>query len=73
MEVYYNMFDQNHVHYNYVFQKITLWGGGAMVKDLNSQFGGEDVTKREGRELERVLCRNIETNRHGERTDPNRI
>jgi hypothetical protein len=33
MEVYYNMLVQNHVHYNYV-QKITLWVGGAMVKDL---------------------------------------
>jgi FixJ family two-component response regulator len=29
--------------------------------------------KREGRELERELCRNTETTRHGERTDPNRI
>jgi hypothetical protein len=31
------------------------------------------VTKREGRELERELCRNTETTRHGERIDPNRI
>jgi hypothetical protein len=35
--------------------------------------GGGSVTKREGRELERELCRNTETTRHGERTDPNRI
>ncbi len=31
------------------------------------------VTKREGRELKRELCRNTETTRHGEHTDPNRI
>jgi hypothetical protein len=29
--------------------------------------------KKEGRELERELCRNTEITRHGERTDPNRI
>jgi hypothetical protein len=29
------------------------------------------ITKREGRELEKELCRNTETTRHGERTDPN--
>ncbi len=36
MEVDYNiLLVQNHVHYNYVVQKITLWGGGIMVKDLS--------------------------------------
>jgi hypothetical protein len=30
----------------------------------------ETVTKREERELERELCRNTETTRHGELTDP---
>jgi hypothetical protein len=34
MEVDYNMLVQNHVHYNYVIQKLTLCGGDAMVKDL---------------------------------------
>jgi hypothetical protein len=34
MEVDYNMLVQNHVHYNMLSKKITLWGGGAMVKDL---------------------------------------
>jgi len=29
--------------------------------------------KREERELERELCRNTETTKHGERIDPNRI
>ncbi len=38
---FYNMLVQNHVHYNYVVKKITLWGGGAMVKDLTPQCGGE--------------------------------
>jgi hypothetical protein len=28
------MLVQNHVHYNMLSKKITLWGGGAMVKDL---------------------------------------
>jgi len=36
MEIDYNMLVQNHVHYNVLFKKITLWGGGAMVKDLKS-------------------------------------
>jgi hypothetical protein len=40
MEVDYNMLVQNHVHYNYY--NITLWGGGAMVKDLTFQCGGEE-------------------------------
>jgi len=34
MKVDYNMLFQNHVHYNMLSKKITLWGGGAMVKDL---------------------------------------
>ncbi len=34
MEVDFNMLLQNHVHYNKLSKKITLWGGGAMVKDL---------------------------------------
>jgi hypothetical protein len=33
-EVDYNMLVHYHVDYNYVVQKITLWGGDAMVKDL---------------------------------------
>jgi hypothetical protein len=36
MEVDYNMLVHNHVRYNMLFKKITLWGGGAMVKDLKS-------------------------------------
>jgi hypothetical protein len=42
MEADYNMLVQNHVHYKYDVQKITLWGGGAMVKDLTPQYGGEE-------------------------------
>jgi len=42
MEVYYNMLVQNHVHYNMLSQKITLWGGGANVQDLIPQCGGEE-------------------------------
>ncbi len=34
MKIDYNMLFQNHVHYNMLSKKITLWGGGAMVKDL---------------------------------------
>jgi len=34
MEVDYNMSIQNHVYYNMLSKKFTLWGGGAMVKDL---------------------------------------
>jgi hypothetical protein len=41
MEVDYNMLVQSHVHYNMLFKKIILWGGGAMVKDLTLQCGGE--------------------------------
>jgi hypothetical protein len=46
MEVDYNMLVQNHVHSNYDVQKITLWGGGAMIKDLTSQCGGEEFKSR---------------------------
>jgi hypothetical protein len=42
MKVNYNMLIQNHVYYNMLSKKITLWGGGAMVKDLISQCGGEE-------------------------------
>jgi hypothetical protein len=42
MEVDYNMLIQNHVHYNMLSKKITLWGGGAMIKDLIPQCGGEE-------------------------------
>jgi hypothetical protein len=42
MEIDYNMLIQNHVHYNMLSKKITLWGGGAMVKDLTLQCGGEE-------------------------------
>jgi hypothetical protein len=42
MEVDYNMLVQNHVHYNMLSKKITLWGGGGMVKDLIHQCGGEE-------------------------------
>jgi hypothetical protein len=34
MEIDYNMLVQNHGHYNMLFKKITLWGGGVMVKNL---------------------------------------
>ncbi len=27
---------------NMLFKKITLWGGGTMVKDLILQYGGEE-------------------------------
>jgi hypothetical protein len=30
------------VHYKYVVQEITLWGGGVKVKDLIPQCGGEE-------------------------------
>jgi hypothetical protein len=43
MEVDYNMLVQNHVHYKYVVNKeIILCSGGAMVKDLTLQCGGEE-------------------------------
>jgi len=41
MKIDYNMLVQNHVHYNMLSKKITLWGGGAMVKDLILQCEGE--------------------------------
>jgi hypothetical protein len=41
MEVDYNMLVQIHVHYNMLSKKITLWDGGAMVKDLTLQCGVE--------------------------------
>jgi len=43
MKFDYNMLVQNHVHYNMLSKKITLWGGGAMVKNLTPQCEGEDV------------------------------
>jgi hypothetical protein len=43
MEVNYNMLVQNRVDYNYFAQKITLWGGGAMVMGLTPQCGGEKL------------------------------
>jgi hypothetical protein len=42
MEIDYNMFVQNHVHYNMSSKQITLWNGGAMVKNLTLQCGGEE-------------------------------
>jgi hypothetical protein len=30
------------VDYNMLSKKITVWGGGAMVKDLTIQCGGEE-------------------------------
>ncbi len=42
MEIDYDMLVQNHVYYNMLLKKITLWGGGAMGKDLTSQFEGEE-------------------------------
>jgi hypothetical protein len=42
MEIDYNILVQNHVHYNMLSKKITLWDGGAMVKDLTPQCGGEE-------------------------------
>ncbi len=42
MEIDFDMLVQNHVNYNIFSKKITLWGGGAMVKDLTPQCGGEE-------------------------------
>jgi hypothetical protein len=36
------MLVQNFVNYNMLPKKSTLWGGGAIVKDLISQCGGEE-------------------------------
>jgi hypothetical protein len=33
---------KNHVNYNMLSKKITLWGGGAIVKDLILQCGSEE-------------------------------
>jgi hypothetical protein len=42
MQVDYNMLVQNHVYYNMLSKKITLWGGSAMVKSLTPQCGSEE-------------------------------
>jgi hypothetical protein len=42
MEIDYKMLVQNHVSYNMLSKKITLWGDGAMVKDLILQCGSEE-------------------------------
>ncbi len=42
MKVDYNMLVQNHVHYNMLSKKITLWIGGAMVKNLAPQCEGKE-------------------------------
>jgi hypothetical protein len=42
MEVNYNMLVQNHVYYNMLSKKLTLWGSGVMVKDLTPQCGSEE-------------------------------
>ncbi len=42
MELDYNMLVQNHAHYNMLTKKITLRGGGTMVKNLTVQCGGEE-------------------------------
>ncbi len=42
MEIDYNMLVQNHVNYNMLYKKITIQGGGAKVKNLTFQCGGEE-------------------------------
>jgi hypothetical protein len=42
IKIDYNIFVQNHVYYNMLSKKVTLWGGGARVKDLTPQCGGEE-------------------------------
>ncbi len=42
MEIDYNMLVQIMFITNMLFKTITLWGGGAMVKDLIFQCGGEE-------------------------------
>ncbi len=42
MEIDYNMFAQIMFIANMLSKIITLWGGGAMVKDLILQYGGEE-------------------------------
>jgi hypothetical protein len=41
MKIDYSMLFQNHVHYNMLSKEITLWGGGAMLKNLITQCEGE--------------------------------
>jgi hypothetical protein len=41
MEIDYNTLVQNHVHYNMLLKKITLWGDVAMVKNLTFQCVSE--------------------------------
>jgi hypothetical protein len=38
----YTMLIQNHVYYNMLSKENTLWGSGAMIKDLTFQCGGEE-------------------------------
>jgi len=40
--VHSNVLVQNHVNYNMLSKKITLWGGGAMVKNFILQCRGEE-------------------------------
>jgi hypothetical protein len=42
MKIDCNILVQNHVNYNMLFKKITLWGGGVMVKDSTFQCEGEE-------------------------------
>jgi hypothetical protein len=42
MEVDYYIIVRNHVYYNMLSKKITLWGGGTMV-DLIPQCEGEEI------------------------------
>jgi hypothetical protein len=42
MKVNYNMLVQNYVHHNMLYKKITLWGVGAMVKNLTFQPRSEE-------------------------------
>ncbi len=43
MEVDYNMLVQNHVHYNMLYKKITLWGSDAMVKNFILESKSEEL------------------------------
>jgi hypothetical protein len=40
--IYYNMLVQNHVNYNMLSKKISLWVHGAMVKNLTLQCEDEE-------------------------------
>jgi hypothetical protein len=42
MKIDYNMLVQNHVHYNMLSKKITLWSGDAMVKNSIPQCENEE-------------------------------